>query len=637
MRPVRTAFSTLLAVAAIGCGPAGEREPAGRVILFSWDGTAHWATEEVLERAELPVLSRFVEEGAWADGMVSSFPTKTAAAHAMIWTGRYGHQNGVTANSLLLQPAAEHTRLESTSGYFGDALEAEPLWTMTARAGLRTYALHATQSYPFEGAGRWLPAERAESLELLYGYTRQSQRSRVYSHLTNPVSRATGWTVEAARSPAAREIALELGDDRWWGLFFDDPADSRQGLDTLGLARSKEAIAFDLVLRPGLDAPISPPIAVSAKGVTLNSTLRLFELEPNGQSYLLYRASAEALVASSDDFPGGDTFAEQAFAGNGAGWAYGVGDLGPTIPQGGDGVAEDRFLRTLADLADQLRAQAKPVLDRADYRLVILYSPILDDATHTWAGYLDPGMPGHDPELAERLWPKLAAAYRTHERMLADVMAAAERDGATVLLVSDHGMAGTNRLFNVNVALERAGLLKRTASAAIDLAETRALLLPLADASVAVNTADRAGGIVPLDQREAVLADVRQALEAVIDPRTGEPIVTSIYDAATSGDLQPGGPTTGDLFLDLAPGYYFSDRLDPDEVVTVSRPMGNHIFLPTRRDMLSICGVWGAGAPSGADWARVRSIDIAPTVLRLLGLPLPEDLPGRALLDRVAQ
>ena len=124
---------TILLGATQACSPAEpESAEIPRVILFSWDGAAHWTLTEALERAELPNLRRLVDEGAWADGMISSFPTKTAAAHALLWTGRYGHQSGITANSLLLEPAAERTRLETQSGFYSHRLKAESLWITTA-------------------------------------------------------------------------------------------------------------------------------------------------------------------------------------------------------------------------------------------------------------------------------------------------------------------------------------------------------------------------------------------------------------------------------------------------------------------------------------------------------------------------
>ncbi len=616
-----------------GCGSPGQRQgETPRVILFSWDGAAHWTMVEVLERTDLPNLQRLVDEGVWADGMVSSFPTKTAAAHAMLWTGRYGHQSGITSNSLLLEPAAEHTRLETQSGYFSYGLKTEPLWVTTARAGLTTYVLHATQSYPYEVAARGLRAGSFDHLRMLNAYTPISRSPSVFSERTHPPAAASGWSAPQAQWPGAREISLQLDEDPWWGLLFDDPDDPVIGFDTLGLVTSKASEAFEVVLKPGLDAAPSKPLGLTHEGGTLYSTLRLFELGATDANYLLFLSGAKVLGASTPLFPGAADLATEVYAGNGAGWAYGGGAFGATIPQGGDGTAEDRFLKTLADLVGQLRHQGRRILDRRDYSLVILYSPVLDDATHAWAGYLDPAMPGHDPVLAEALWPKLEAAYRLHETLLQDVLEAAERDRANVLLVSDHGMAGTNRLLNLNIAFERAGLLTRTADGAIDLGRTRALHLPLSDISVAVNTTDRAEGIVLPAERQAVLDELRDVLLHLRDPETGEQLVTGIYESATTGPLQPGGVTTGDLFLDLAPGYYPSDRLDRDQLVTVIPPIGNHIFLPTRRDMLAIFLAWGPDIPPARRWPQVRSIDVAPTVLELLDLPVPDDLPGRPLV-----
>jgi predicted AlkP superfamily phosphohydrolase/phosphomutase len=603
------------------------------VVLFSWAGAAQWTLEEALERAELPNLRRMVDEGAWADGMVSSFPTKTAAAHAMLWTGRYGHQSGITANSLLLEPAADHTRLETQSGFYSNGLKAEPLWVTTARAGLNTYALHATQSFPYEATERWLTAGTFDHLQMVNAYTPKSRSPAVLSQETHPTAPPTDWSAPEAQQPGAREVSLQFDEDPWWGLLYDDPEDPVVGFDTLGLTPSKTTEGFEVVLKPGLTAAASPALSFTHLDGHLNSTLRLFELDSSSGNYLLFLSGAKALSASSPRFPNATGLGDQVYAGNGAGWAYGSGAFGPTIPEGGDGTAEDRFLVSLADLAGQLREQHRSVLDRRDYSLVILYSPVLDDATHTWGGYLDPRMPGHDPELAEAIWPKLLAAYQINDSLLEDILLAGERDGTHLLLVSDHGMAGTNRLVHLNFGLEQAGLLTRDTEGAIDLSRTRALYLPLSEVSLAVNTTDRAGGIVAPADRQRVLDELRVALEGLRDPQTGEALITAIYESATEGVLQPGGVTSGDLFVDLAPGYYTSGSFGGGQLVTVTPPSGNHGFLPTRDDMLAICLAWGPDIPSGARWPQARSIDIAPTVLKLLGLPVAGDLPGRSLVE----
>ena len=96
--------------------------------------------------------------------------------------------------------------------------------------------------------------------------------------------------------------------------------------------------------------------------------------------------------------------------------------------------------------------------------------------------------------------------------------------------------------------------------------------------------------------------------------------------------LQPGGASTGDLLLEFAPGYYPTDWTDAEVVIERTEPRGNHIFVPTRREMLSSCAAWGPRVRAGINWGKGRSIDIVPTVLDLLDLEIPADLPGRPLV-----
>ena len=163
-------------------------------------------------------------------------------------------------------------------------------------------------------------------------------------------------------------------------------------------------------------------------------------------------------------------------------------------------------------------------------------------------------------------------------------------------------MAATNRLVHLNVALEQAGLLSVAAGGVIDLASTRALAPPLTDGSVAVNLSDRKGGIVPFEDRDRVLSEIRRVFLELRDPTTGGRIVTAIYEPSASGLLQPGGETAGDLFLDFTTGYYPSTDVGGESVVTRTVPRGNHIFRPTRRDMLAICAAWGPRVPGGTNW-----------------------------------
>ena len=470
---------------------------------------------------------------------------------------------------------------------------------------------------------------------MLYGYSGLRVTSDVLTDKRVTTAPAWNWGIPEAAGPEAREITFQVGDRVFWGVFFDDPFDPAIGCDTLGIVTDKLATEFSARVKPGEGESFSVPISTTLQGEELWFALRLFDLDETGSRFVIYRSSAQAIYASSEDFPGIGEADIEAFAANGGDRFYLTGQFGPTLMAGGDGTAERRLIDTEAHLQDQIRRQVERVLRERDYRLLIMSSPVTDELGHTLVGYVDPEMPRFDAALAEKVWPMLAAAFELQDQLLGKVMEYAAEDGAHVIVVADHGMAGTDRTLNVNIALADAGFLALNADRSIDLSRTRALLLPLVDSSVAVNTVERKGGIVPMEEKQAVLAQVRRALEQVRD-QDNERVVRGFFEPSTEGLLQPGGSSTGDLFPDIARGYYFSDRTDTDEVASFTTPVGNHIFVPTRRDMLAICAGWGPAVPPGTRWSRVRGIDIAPTVLDILGLPKPPELPGRSLIPEDA-
>ncbi len=580
-----------------------------RVIVVSFDGAGYQTASRLLAEGKLPSFDRMVRGGAWSDGMVTSFPTKTAASHALLFTGRHGHESGITGNSVLRVPPSAGSRLETLNGFRSDSLRVEPVWVTAAARGLPSYVFHAPQVYPL----------RPESnLSVVYGYTDALSRGEVLDP-------------RSVRGADLREIRFDVGESRYRGVLLDDPEDPTPGLDSLDIAIESEPEDIIARLKPGDAGSFSLPIEATLEGRRTWFSLRLFALSPDGSSFILYRSGTSELVTSPDDLLAGESPSLRAYAGNGGVRAYSSGALGPTLPQGGSGEAERRFLETELHLASQLLDQARWALSR-DYRLVLLYSPVVDDVAHELYGYLAPDLAGYDETLAGKIWPVLEEAFTVQDRFLGMLLDIADHDRAHVIVVSDHGMSGIDKLVHLNVALHKAGLLALGPDGSIDLSRTRALAPPLSDASVAVNAVDRPGGIVPLEERPLVLEDLRSALSGLKDPVSGGRIVTAFFEPSTAGLLQPGGESTGEMFLDFAPGYYPSTSTSSAEVVERTEPSGEHVFVPTRRDMLAIFAAYGPRIPKGVNLGRVQAIDVAPTLLDLLGIEAPTPLPGKSLI-----
>ena len=639
----RLLAAVLLAVSATQVGLAAS-PPGPRLLVLAVDGGGYELVQEFLRDGVLPNFARLRDEGAFSDGMVTAFPSKTAPSFAMIWTGLPGRETGITGNSVLALPAASHTLLETRDGFSAALLRADPLWTRVARAGRRAVALHTTHTWPLDAALGRLPAEQQGELFILTGYGDVRLPPATLDEVRNPLlaeppaplaaGRASPW---AGGSPGA--FRFEVGGTGFLGVFLDDPLNPESGWDTFGVLEDPgdrgpgpEAPLWLARVGIGAAAGFSGPISAAAEGRRVEFRVRAFAAAaPAAGSpgrYLVFRGGASEMGAHPEAF-----WTERLGAPE---WPrtvgapeYASGRLGPTRAEGGDGVAESRLLEVAGAVAESALVHLDAAASLPDWSLIALYLPMADELGHLLYGRLDERLPTHYPPLAESLRPVLAGAFAEVDRVLGRLFALAETSGAHLLVVSDHGMSGTDRLLHLNVALERAGLLAFGAGGAVDLSRTKAMLLTTADGSVAINRASRPGGIVPPDQEAAVLAAVRSALLAV--RADGEPVVTGFLEPVTRGRVQPGGATTGDLFPLLRRGFLPSAR-PAEDVVMPARPAGNHGFAPTRRDMLAVVAAWGPRIPAGSEWPRASALDVVPTALDLLELPADPALPGRSLL-----
>jgi len=81
-------------------------------------------------------------------------------------------------------------------------------------------------------------------------------------------------------------------------------------------------------------------------------------------------------------------------------------------------------------------------------------------------------------------------------------------------------------------------------------------------------------------------------------------------------------PRAGDILVFAAPGWDFHNR----------NKAGHGGVRPGERFTVMLLA--GPGVPHERRTAPVRSVDLAPTLLDLLGRPVPADLDGRSLLVR---
>jgi predicted AlkP superfamily phosphohydrolase/phosphomutase len=145
------------------------------------------------------------------------------------------------------------------------------------------------------------------------------------------------------------------------------------------------------------------------------------------------------------------------------------------------------------------------------------------------------------------------------------------------------------------------------------------------------------GGIVEPEKYSALTDFIIGKLRELKDPRTGNPIIARVYrrDEIFHGPFSSEG---ADLILDWwSEDSLFStrpsfrrDRTKPPVMIREHRPSEESEWGGTHR----VNGIFigrGPALKAAAEIENAELIDLAPTLLHLLGIPVPDDMDGKVL------
>lgn len=310
------------------------------------------------------------------------------------------------------------------------------------------------------------------------------------------------------------------------------------------------------------------------------------------------------------------------------------------------------------------QAVAARVADRmTDWRLMVVQLQVLDSLQHRCWDLLDP-----TSAAAPELWAsKAQQALRAMDDCLGELMELAARRHAAVVAVSDHGFGPFRGTITLSTILAGHGLLH--VPRGLDVAgyqvrrggwklrkilwrrlrpgwSTAGLTRPLDSLlpidwrrSAALALHGNLGGLIYLNtrerfgtgplqtarQREQALADCIAAFQGTRHPETGERLFVEVYGTAERFDLDPVEQMWPDVLAVPTAGFHTRHKFD-------ARPRlvrGDAAMAGTHRQE----GVLLINAPRAMPGlhASAELRDVAPTILRLLGLSAPGSMSGRAL------
>jgi predicted AlkP superfamily phosphohydrolase/phosphomutase len=615
-------------LAAIPAPAAGQS--ASRAIVLAWDGAVPAFAHEMMREQKLPHLAKLIEGGVFADDVMAVFPSKTAPSFASLITGAPPRVTAISGNRVPRAPRDQFTILESVAGFAAAPLQAETIWAAARRAGKKSIVAHIPT---FAG-------ELADGTVRFSGYELIAGRDGIVTKNTAVSAAPASWRNAPPSAALPIEIYFAIGQSKFFGLLIDDAADDQPGYDTLILAADRDGNTTVARLKPappgvGGEFFWSPPVAIkTSAGHDTRSYFRLFDLKPDASDFFLYYTRPVRDLPLDDFSDGGASPTVRTFVGNGATLLFQQGAFGRTIPNGGNGAAEARYLETVAFAQHQLTETHRWAMDNLPWDLFFAYTPFPDESEHLWRGHLDRSLSSYRQDLAERLRPLLERVYQQADDLLGLLLSKRPAD-TLFALISDHGLQGINKRVALNPVLQQAGLLVLDANGRVDLTKTRVIYPAVNNGYLLINSKDRRSGIVARDERAELTSRVRASLLALRDG--DRPIVQAVYDAETEGAAMGiGGEVGGDIYVELAPGYDFDPRIAAGPWVSETAPYGNHGANPALPAMRTLMAFNGPGVERGGKLKNARIIDFAPTLAWLLNLPKPRAAAGRVLFEASA-
>lgn len=214
----------------------------------------------------------------------------------------------------------------------------------------------------------------------------------------------------------------------------------------------------------------------------------------------------------------------------------------------------------------------------------------------------------HGPRTPEAYWSASHADDRIRD--LVEAIEASPLAAETTLFVlSDHGFFPVTNQIRPNVVLRKLGLISGTGDA-----ERRSAYCTSEGGASAVYVLDDA-------RRDAIARQLRDELGKLDG-------IDRVIDASEFAQIgQPTlkqNPRGADLWLAAKRDYAFSESSAGNETtVKQAKLTGTHGYLSDQPDMHAMCIVSGPGLKPGTKLGKIRAIDVAPTVARILGVELP--------------
>jgi predicted AlkP superfamily phosphohydrolase/phosphomutase len=315
-----------------------------------------------------------------------------------------------------------------------------------------------------------------------------------------------------------------------------------------------------------------------------------------------------------------------------------------TWPLNEDRIDEKVFMDDLYRAFDD---RAQVILQRIETKqwdLLVGVIESTDRVQHMMWRLIDPSHPMYDRALAARFGDSIERVYRKCDEFVGEVVSKLA-PGTPILIVSDHGFHSFRQSVNLNTWLVQEGFMAIQGQQPgekkledlfggggsfwenVDWSRTKAYSMGLGQIYLNLKGREGRGAVSPADA-VAVQDVIADRLLTMTDPKAGAKMVDAVYkrDDVYKG---PFVNNASELQVGFADGYRVSWQ-----TALGGSPAG--IVYPNMKKWSGDHGSFDYKQTSGVlisnrriDGGAADIMDIAPTVLKYFGVPIPSDIDGK--------
>jgi len=688
-------LAALLATAAPA--PASPSAMAGAVappaersaILFAADGMRPDLVDRFAASGAMPNVRELKRRGVQGrNGLTQGFPPNTGVGWYSLATGAWPGKHGST-NNTFHQTGTDFSR--GTSFSSAGVLQADSIASAAERAGRQVAQLDWVAGRQANINGPTVDFTTFFSTRgvLTTPAVPDEQAGAARFGLSYQVAEfepASGWSNVPAGDPATEPQQSTLtvattfaaqNPDRVYNVYvFDSRADDRRAYNRVLLvpaAAGKDAGQAAATLREGRFEEVklrgADGLIGARAGQSAGFYVKLTDLADDLSSFKVYftsvaRANATCRTDACAALPAGGTGEdplEKYIADNLPSWI--AADFAPLEAHIID---EDTYVEQGRDLeAAYGDAVVRFVLGELQPKtdLAMVGYPVTDEFSHQFLGLITPtGLDGRPNEFYDNVDGEgppdgrvrirtgyIRSAYHGADEKLGLTRRLMAKD-AVVMASSDHGFGAAWEAVNAGKVLTDIGLQPseqpgncRLDAAAAATTKAKACYAG-GTAQIYLNLAGRdQPGLVPVADYDKVRDQIIAAFEGLEDPRApGRQVILDVLKKEELTDVDGSDsqhPTpSGDVVVVSRPPYQF-DAATPGVAIAPSEFFGQHGYLPDSVDLrhnLNMHGTFVAAGPGirhRGPVAGIRSIDVAPTLAFLMGVPGPQTAQGRVLFE----